>query len=186
MKLSAEPCWRSRGQVNPREPGAVLWDWLVDRGSLTARLRGACGGGFGVRLVSQGLARPEVNEVAALGLAAGASAVVREVVLHCAGVPWVFARSVIPRATLGGGNARLGGLGERPLGELLFADRRTRRGEVEVAVFGPGHRQYAAALAGSRPAGAPLWGRRSLFYLNGRPLLVSEIFLPDSPACAAR
>jgi len=186
MKLPGEPRWRPRGQVDPRCPGPVLWDWLVHRGSLTARLRAVCGGGFGVRLVSQRLARPEPNEAASLGLAAGTAAMIREVVLHCRGEPWVFARSVIPRTTLRGGNGRLAGLGERPLGELLFADRRTRRGEVQVAEFTAAQRQYGAAMDGMPADVDSLWGRRSLFCHNGRPLLVSEIFLPASPAYRGR
>ena len=65
-------------------------------------------------------------------------------------------------------------LGSRPLGAMLFADRTMQRDEVMVT-----------SLAGSQlPSGLGLaqddivWGRRSIFRIAAKPLLVSEYFLP--------
>lgn len=161
---------------------AALADWLFDRGSLTGRLRGACPGAFRVRLLGQGWAKPLPGEARRLGLAPVRRVWVREVQLLCADRPWVFARTLIPPATLAGRGRRLTRLGTRPLGEVLFTDPGVRRGLVEAACLRPGqrlHRRIQKHLPEGLP---PVWGRRSLFVLAGRPLLVCEFFLPDLPA----
>jgi chorismate lyase len=52
----------------------------------------------------------------------------REVYLLCDGVPWVYARTAIPRETLTGRHRRLAYLKTRPLGAMLFADPGMARG----------------------------------------------------------
>jgi chorismate--pyruvate lyase len=103
---------------------------------------------------------------------------VRQVYLSCGAHPLVFARTVIPAATLRGGLRRYAHLGNRPLGALLFADRRVRRGGIEVAEITPQHALYGVITGGCADNGGAVWGRRSVFTLAGFPLLVGEIFLP--------
>jgi chorismate--pyruvate lyase len=69
------------------------------------------------------------------------------------------------------------------LGAVLFADPSMRREEVEVACIRPG--QYAFDVATSRLDSPPgcIWGRRSVFFLEREPLLVSEVFLPALVPC---
>lgn len=163
--------WR-RQQLDPE-----LRDWLLDPSSLTRRLQERCAGRFRVRLDFQGWVRPALDECQALGLRRRPLALVREVHLLCDERPWVFARTVIPRSSLRGRERRLTHLGERPLGALLFADPRMQRGEVEVARIEPGTALHAHALGEQETEAGPVWGRRSVFWLGRRPLLVSEIFL---------
>jgi len=59
-----------------------------------------------------------------------------------------------------------------------------RRGRVELAEILPGQAVFAAATVHTRHQPAAIWGRRSVFRLSGKPLLVSEIFLPDFPAAS--
>ena len=149
--------------------------WLLDRGSLTQRLVAASEGQFRVRILTQGIAKPRRTEAKALGIPHQHYAVVREVILYGHDQPWVYARSVLPLSSLTGRLARLRKLDERPLGALLFADPSMRRGKLEVAKMPP------AKVALPRELGifdTPLWGRRSVFYVADKPLLVSEIFLP--------
>ncbi len=129
-----------------------------------------------MRVLEQGWRRPLENERQALGMRRGALAWVRQVHLLCAGRPWVFARTVIPAATLHGGQRSLVRLGERPLGAMLFANRSVRRGPMEIAAIAAGSPLHRMALGGGRRT--RIWGRRSLFFFGARPLLVSEIFLP--------
>ncbi|MDX1656372.1 MAG: chorismate lyase, partial [Candidatus Competibacteraceae bacterium] len=84
-------------------------------------------------------------------------------------------------ATLRGRGRRLTRLGNRSLGEVLFSDPTVTRGAVEVARVGPASWLHQRAWPGPRHDLRPLWGRRSLFWLAGRPLLVCELFLPDLP-----
>lgn len=106
-------------------------------------------------------------------------ALVRQVWLLCAGHPWVFARTVIPLPSLRGGLRRLALLGSRPLGTVLFADPRMERRPLEVARLTPRHRLYHMATAPGAANIPAIWGRRSVFRLQDKPLLVSEFFLPS-------
>jgi len=165
---------------------AGLSDWLLDRASLTRRLQQLCPGkppgGFRVQVLSQVRDRPRLDEVQVLGMRYGEMAIVRQVLLLCDGNPWVYARTVIPVTSLRGKLQRLTGLGTRPLGGVLFADPGMRRGGVELAEILPGQVVYAAATGHMRQRPAAIWGRRSVFRIAGKPLLVSEIFLSNFPA----
>lgn len=164
---------------------AGLANWLFNRGSLTQRLREICADRFRVRVLHQGWIRPDHDEAHALQLRMATWAWVREVQLLCGDQPWVFARTLIPALTLGGRGRRLTRLGSRPLGEVLFADPTVRRGPVEIACIGPDQRLHHRAFAHCNEPPDTIWARRSLFWMDGSPLLVCEIFLPDLPASPA-
>ncbi len=154
--------------------------WLRDAGSLTERIRARCEV-FAVRVLRQRLAHVLADEAPLLGLAAGDWAWVREVLLLADGVPVVYARSVMPQATVRAGSRLFATIGSRPLGAALFADPRVERGRLACARLGQRDARHAAASAALplRALPAELWGRRSVFRLRGRALLVTEIFLPE-------
>ena len=174
--------WRQQRHIPRGLIPPLIAPWLFDVTSLTQRLRQVCPGRFQVRVVSQKRVRPLRDERIALRMRDPDHALVRMVYLLCDGQPWVFARTVIPLRTLSGVRRRLGRLGIRPLGEMLFADRSMRRGEVEVARLMPGGKLFGLIAAGAAAdvtqQPQPIWGRRSVFYLQDKPLLVSEMFLP--------
>jgi chorismate--pyruvate lyase len=68
---------------------------------------------------------------------------------------------------------------------MLFADPGMQRGGVELARLGTGQAMHAAATCHLVPPPAVIWGRRTVFRLADKPLLVSEIFLPEFPADSA-
>lgn len=175
--LRREPRWRPARHYLRGAVAATLWDWLLDATSLTRRLQLGCGDQFRVQVLQQNWGLPLASERQALGIRQGGRAVIREVRLMCGDVPWVFARTVIPVRSLLGPQRRLAHLGSKPLGAALFADPKLRRGEVEITRIGPGEKLFECAVA---EAISPevIWGRRSLFWLRGKPLLVSEFFLP--------
>jgi chorismate--pyruvate lyase len=175
------PHWRSRSCLFRRDLPEKLADWLLDSGSLTRRLRQICPNQFRVRILWQGWDRPSFDEARVLGLRLGAWAWIREVQLLCDDQPWVFARTLIPARTLRGRGCRLTRLGTRPLGEVLFTDSGVRRGPVEIARIATGQRLHRRALTDQAEPPDALWGRRSVFWIAERPLLVCEIFLPDLP-----
>lgn len=175
------PGWRRGPHWSParRQPRHAvpprLWGWLLDPSSLTRRLQRACGPRFHVEVLAQGWGRALASERRALGMTRSGRAFIREVRLMCGDTPWVFARTVIPVRTLSGRQRRLTRLGSRPLGAALFAEPALDRGEVEIARLAPGDGICEhAALNGAEG----VWGRRSVFTLRGKPLLVSEFFLP--------
>lgn len=160
--------------------GDSLVDLLRDRGSLTQRMKRRCGGEFSVQVLSQQKLRLNRDEWLLLHMPAHERAVVREVLLLCDGQPWVYAHTVIPLSTLTGRETRLAKLGTKPLGAALFADPCLQRDIVEFGWLVPGSRQHGLAqLGGDETA----WGRRSRFLLHGKPLLVSEFFLPRWGQC---
>lgn len=177
-RFRTEPRWLPLTRVPRTQVPAKYLPWLLDSASLTQRLIELCAGEFRVQVLSQGWVRPLRNESRALGLRRPGRALVRQVHLLCAGAPWVFARTVIPRATLTGPRRRLAHLRARSLGAVLFSDPSMRRDEVEIARLTPADGLFAAATQSLKTPPEAVWGRRAVFRLSGRPLLVSEFFLP--------
>lgn len=177
-----EPVWRPADKVLRATLPLRLLTWLYDDASLTLRLQQASGGDFRVAVLSQGWQRPLLNERLALGMGHSEYGIVRQVQLVCNGAPWVYARSVIPVGTLQGAGRQLARLGNRPLGAFLFANRGVVREPMEITCVTPGQMIYHEAMAGVKSKQAAVWGRRSRFRFEGRPLLVSEFFLPSIPA----
>lgn len=174
-----EPVWRPKRQISHAMLDRNLATWLFDSSSLTERLIGACSGSFSVQVLSQGWANTMLNEAKTLKMRVTRRAFVREVHLLCEGQPWVFARTIIPPHTLRGKRRRLAKLGQKPLGAVLFADKSMQRSEMEIACIQPGQQLYQLAMHHLPSSDQAIWGRRSVFYLNKRPLMVSEIFLPQ-------
>ncbi|MDD5036219.1 MAG: chorismate lyase, partial [Methylococcaceae bacterium] len=146
LLFQREPAWQAERLIVA--PFAIR-PWLFETGSLTTRLRRLAGPGVGVHLLGQGRNKPFAGEYASLELPVGRRALVREVVLHCEGRPLVLARTVIPPRTLRGRHRGLAHLGERPLGEVLFALRGLQRQSLELARIEP---------AGWRPSIAGEYG----------------------------
>lgn len=181
-KSVLEPHWAEWRLQRFSNLSASVQGWLRDEGSLTRRVVEACGEGrFRVRLLHQGWGTPLYSEGRVLRLRRGEATLIREVELLCDECPWVFARTLIPATSLKGSARRLTQLGEKPLGAVLFSDPMIIRGITQMARLQPRHPLFAAATAHLDQQPKELWGRRTLFHIAKRPLLVNEIFLPDIP-----
>lgn len=172
------PVWHLPRHTRRLNVPTRLWDWLLDSASLTRRLQQACQGSFRVQLLNQGWVRPLRDEARALVLRPGSRAMLREVHLLCDEQPWVFARTVIPRDTLSGKYRRLAHLGNKSLGAMLFADQSMHRSPVKLARISAG-RLFDSATRDLSNKPHVIWGRRSLFRIGGKPLLLSEVFLRE-------
>lgn len=126
------------------------------------RLKSCCEQ-FVVRQIPVYYTSPHEYEVALLGHFAHYR--LREVYLLGDGVDWVFARSLWPDVAP---CAALNELANQPLGSLLF----TREQEGDVAR----HFGYIELT------GQTLWARLSIYSYRNIPVLVQELFLPESPA----
>jgi len=168
-----EPLWRS---ASPFAASIAYRSWLEEPGSLTARLRRLVGAGFGVRLLGQGMGKPFVGELGLLDLPERRRALTREVLLFDGERPLVLARTVMPPAALRGEHCALAKLGNRPLGEVLFAQRGLRRSRLEFAEVLPA--DWLPAVALEYGLNELVWGRRSLYEVDHVALLVCEFFLP--------
>ncbi|MCW8900479.1 MAG: chorismate lyase [Gammaproteobacteria bacterium] len=174
-----EPVWRSREMLLGKPIAKEITPWLFEHGSLTRRILQHCTKNFRVEVLSQNWQRPMLNEALRLGVHPEHHALIREVLLYCGDTPWVFARSVLPRKTLTGPRRFLGKLGNRPLGEILFSDPSIQRDALEVAEIKKGQRMFSCATQPLKTPPDFVWGRRSVFYLHKKSLLVNEVFLPS-------
>jgi chorismate--pyruvate lyase len=137
--------------------------WLRNHGSLTQRIQQRCTR-FAVRGVRSGLARIAPDEAALLDVAPGHLAYSREVFLYADGRPVVFAHSACARQHLRGAWSAVQGLGNKPLGALLFAHPLVERKPLHYKALRNMHPLYqCAAAALSQPPGR-LWARRSVLF----------------------
>ncbi|WP_147194038.1 chorismate lyase [Pantoea sp. CCBC3-3-1] len=146
---------------SPELPASVL-DWLLEEDSMTRRFERHCQK-VTVEIVREGFISAEEAAPEALLLPLASRYWLREILLCGDGEPWLAARTVLPESTLQGPEQMLQQLGTRPLGRYLFTSSSLSRDFIE-----PGR------IDG-------LWGRRSLLRLSGKPLLLTELFLPPAP-----
>lgn len=177
LLLTREPQWSVCRPVNYRHIPPAARSWLFEAGSITRRLRGTYGDAVNVTVLRQRWDKPFPTEIRLLGLARQRRCLVREVLLRSGGEPLVLARTVIPAATLRGAHRNLSRLGSRPLGEVIFADPRLQRLEMHVARVEAG--DWSPRLHERVTINEPLWGRRTVYAIRHRQLLVSEFFLPE-------
>ncbi|CAG9295473.1 Chorismate pyruvate-lyase [Celerinatantimonas diazotrophica] len=126
------------------------------------RLKSCCEQ-FAVRQIPVQHAKPYEYEVALLGDFSHYRS--REVYLQGDGVDWIFARSLWPDVAP---CTVLNELANQPLGSLLFASE--QKGNVA--------RHYGYLELAEQT----LWARLSIYSYRSIPVLVQELFLPESPA----
>lgn len=131
-------------------------------------LRRTLGEALECRLQAQGWRRATADEAARLGLGAGSALFWRRVRFSHAGRTLLIGHTLAPPAALAAWPA-LRGLGDRPVGELLFADPAVRRARIELAV---------TPLMEPADTGPVVAARRALVPTGRQPLLVVEHFLP--------
>lgn len=174
LSINGQVTWQPLARwPRAQRPEAVLCDWLLDKGSLTARLVARSHGHFHVEVLRQQIARPALSEWRCLNMGRSGLALIREVVLCGHQQPWVFARSVLPLTSLTGSLRHLRKQDARPLGAFLFSQPHLQRSAIAVSRLKRHHGYVPEPLTSDKP----LWGRRSVFYLENKPLLVSEVFL---------
>lgn len=139
-----------------------LLEWLLLEDSMTKRFEQQ-GKQVSVTLIREAFVAPDdIPEELPL-LPAEARYWLREILLCADGEPWLAGRTVVPESTLSGPELALQKLGNTPLGRYLFTSSTLTRDFIEIG------REDT------------LWGRRSRLRLGGKPLLLTELFLPASP-----
>lgn len=151
--FSAVPCRLS----------AEMTDWLMERGSMTERFERHCRQVTVEPYQQRFVLPPALPEDERALLPASERYWLREIVLYGDGIPWLIGRTLIPQQTLSGPELGLLDIGTVPLGRYLFSCDRLTRDAIQVGQQGS------------------LWARRSSLRLAGKPLLLTELFLPDAP-----
>ena len=153
--------------------------WLTDTGSLTRLLQQACEHAFSVNVIDTHWERALPDEALLMHKPFSQRMLQREVHLMDGDIPQIYARTLVPISTYQSMPARFDGLGNRSLGEMLFTNPSLQRGPIEVACLQPEDALYELAIHHITQRPSSLWARRSCFYLNSMPLLVTELFLPS-------
>lgn len=145
----------------PSVSGELL-DWLLLEDSMTKRFEQHCDR-VSVIVINEGFVGPEAACDEQDLLPVEPRYWLREILLCGDGVPWLAGRTLVPESTLSGPELALQALGTTPLGRYLFTASTLTRDFIQI---------------GQRDT---LWGRRSRLRLSGKPLLLTELFLPASP-----
>ena len=156
----------------------ILADWLLDPNSLTERFK-RHSQDFRIEVLGQRVESCSELE-ANRDIKAGESVLVREVLLYCDGTPHVFARSLLPLSSLTGEQQHLANIGNQSLGQVLFKNPDLERRNIEISLFKGPSDLTKLIQSLNLPTQKLLWGRRSLFYLQQKPLMVAEVFLPGT------
>jgi len=154
--------------------------WLSDSGSLTQKIENAIGQKLEVQVLRDCPQSLNSDESRYFHFKIRRCRV-REVLLCANNIPVVMAHSVIPTLSSSGSNHAVLRLGKRPLGAVLFA--KTRRyvkvkPPRDIARLDKGSALWKRCSKNYSGLSSPLWARRTLYQLKGRPILVNEIFLP--------
>lgn len=144
-------------------PSSVLRGWLLDEGSLTRQLVDFSENQFRVKLISECWETLSSNILLSQfgPLRQSHKFWSRKVILLGKEEEWVAAHTLIPEYSLLGPLQQVLNLKSKPLGEYLFSHPELIRGEMDFT-----------------PLQGQGWGRRSLFYLYRKPIMVAEFFLP--------
>lgn len=177
------PRWQGVLPIARKTLPKALAPWMLNTGSLTQLLIQVCPEPFHVELQAQYYGIPRFNERRSLGLKKRSYCMIRQVLLYCGNMPVVFARTIVPLSTLTGKQRRLACMGNHSLGAALFSDRTMRRDKMEIACIRPGQYFFLQACKTLAEKPDKIWGRRSVFYLRNKKLLVSEFFLPTISKC---
>ena len=163
MKLKQISSWISYHEMNDELHNKYIKSWLQEDGPITKRIKSS--EAFKLNLLMDKIDEVEDSEANFLGENLGMIKT-REVILMGNEEPKVFARSLIPLITIEKGFAKLGELGTKPLGDILFEKEIFKRTKIVFAKFRNDKKLF--------------WGRKSKYIVNNHPLSVMEVFLIDA------
>lgn len=170
---SSASTWFSRA---PTKLNPVQRYWLTRPGALTAGLRQL--GELHIEVLNESLASLGTDEAVALNLPIRHPLWLREILMSLDGVPSVLARSITPIQSARGVWQSIRALNTRPLADILYHDPRIVRSQFECAPVLRGRQIYHTQEKFAPSSKSyPDYARRSIFYRNGHPLMVTECFL---------
>ena len=162
MKLKQITPWMTSRNMSRLIKSQTIKSWLLEKGPITKRI--SKNYEFELNLLKDDIA--SINQEERDFLCHDDRDIkVREVILLADRSPLVYAKSLIPSATIKHGFAELGKLGRKPLGDILF----------EKEIFFKTNVMYAEFLYNENI----FWGRKTRYLVKELPLSVMEVFLLD-------
>ena len=159
MKFNKLSSWISEIESLEVRNKEIL-SWLNEPGSITSRIKSFSN--FRLKLLRDGPG--EVDSIEDdLVVANYEENNTREVILYSNEKPLIYAKSIIPLATIGLGLGVLGNLKENPLGDILFSNPEIKKKYMLFAKFQSNEEIF--------------YGRKGIYTVRGYPFSVCEIFL---------
>lgn len=144
----------------------VSLHWLLEKGSLSRRLAEKCGT-LSVNLINNSMVSSDTISYQEKSLLSDSACLLREVMLYGDTQAWVVGRTLIPAMSMQEQPYDLAEQGEIPLGLTVFSAENVHRDALEIG--------WANTPSGK------LIARRSRLWMNDKPMLVAELFLPNAP-----
>lgn len=176
LNIASSATWQEAQSV--KNCSQQVLSWLLDESSLTKKLEQYCQT-FKVQVRQQITTNAEITPLSP-HFSNARKILVREVFLYCDQQAHVFAQTEIPSDTLSDSQQALAHIGSESLGRFLFQNTSLKRGTIEIAEFKSGSLIHQLCQTLAQNCDHSLWARRSIFYIENKPLLVSEVFLPAS------
>ena len=151
--------------------------WMMRPGALTKGLRSL--GRVELKIIKQNIGVIRAEEAHLLKLPRRSLVWTRQISMSIDGEQCVVARSVARLRDTHSIWRGVRGLNTRPLADILYHDTSIDRSNFDVSRVRrpePLHSIAKTALQSKRPTA--FYARRSIFWRMGKPLLVSECFLP--------
>jgi len=162
MKLKQNSSWMTYKEMINQVKNDSIKSWLSESGPITKRI--SANENFELNLLREEIDEVDETEKKYLGNSIG-DVKVREVLLLGDKVPKVYAKSLIPVKTIKKGFSKLGSLGTKPLGDILF----------EKNIFNKIDVMYSSFVHED----SIFWGRKTKYLVKNLPFSVMEIFLID-------
>lgn len=172
-----EPVWHEHRRGSQHYLPEMVQSWTYETSSLTQRLRDYYGNNIAVGILFHQWRTPYLSESRQLQLPLHRYGLIREVMLHINGKPLILARTVIPDETIKVAHRNLAHLGTRPLGEVIFSYPDLERITMDLTVVPP--ESWRTGMQNKASINQPIWGRRTVYAIHKKPMLVSEFFLPE-------
>jgi chorismate--pyruvate lyase len=173
--FNREPLWLENRSCTRHTLPDKVQSWVFEPGSLTQRLRDYYGNAIGVKILLQQWSTPFLTERRLLKLPENKYSLIREVLLHADGKPLILARTIIPASTIKVAKSNLAHLGSRPLGEVIFSYPKLERIEMDVTLID--QPTWTQSAIDEVNIDQSIWGRRTVYAIAHRQMLVSEFFL---------
>ncbi len=174
--FNREPAWKIDHPGIKQTMPLNIQSWVYEQHSLTERLRRHYGSAVKVDILFHDWRPAFMSESRQLKLSPQRFNLTREVLLHANGIPLILARTILPEKTIRAAHRNLSHLGTRPLGEVIFSYPNLERCDLNLALLTPD--QWSQELRQRVSIDENIWGRRTVYRIKKKSLLVSEFFLP--------
>ncbi|WP_158583927.1 chorismate--pyruvate lyase family protein [Salinibius halmophilus] len=159
MSLIQANHWHTSDQFR-HQLTASMRHWLLSKGSLTALLE-AKFGPVQLATVEEYQCFASRAQAQALAVPLRTALIVRNIALQANNQPLIWAHSALPVTSLQGANKQIRLQRHKPLGKILFQHKNLQRSAIQICQAN----NY--------------WCRRSVFSVNGQPIIVAEAFAQE-------